>query len=103
MVGRAFYEVFRAHGIPGAPRSRAWTWQRTGRAGMPLAQGCHYRSLQECFAALRLNRIELGMAPVRINLHGASLRDVSAIVAMSVGERDVTIADMGPGPSPRHA
>ena len=115
MAGRHFYQVFRAPIVPGVPTLAAWTWQRIGHAGAPTARGALYGSLPECFAALKRNRIQLGDAPVRIDLAGASPRDASSVVAAAMGERYVTItstdpgtgADPGaitdPGPSPEFA
>ncbi len=103
MAGRHFYEVFRARAVSGAPASGTWTWQRIGRAGAPVAHGDFYPTLPECFAALKENRTELGMAPVHIDLAGASLEEASAVVAVSVGEHDVTITSTDPGPSPKFA
>ena len=81
----------------------AWTWQRIDHAGAPLALGSLYGSLPECFAALKRNRAALGDAPVRIDLAGASAEDASSVVAVAVGERDVTITSTGPDPSPTFA
>jgi len=91
MAGGHLYQVFRACTVPGAPTLPGWTWQRVDRAGAPLARGALYGSLPECFAALRRNRERLGMAPVRIDLAGASTADATDVVAVSLGERDVTI------------
>ena len=103
MAGRHFYQVFRAYTVPGVPTLVAWTWQRIDHSGAPMARGSLYGSLPECFAALKRNRIQLGDAPVRIDLAGASPEDASSVVAVAVGERDVTITSSDPEPAPKFA
>jgi len=103
MAGRHFYQVFRAYTVPGVPTLVAWTWQRIDHSGAPMARGSLYGSLPECFAALKRNRVQLGDAPVRIDLAGASPEDASSVVAVAVGERDVTITSSDPEPAPKFA
>jgi hypothetical protein len=98
MAGRHLYQVFRAYTVPGVPPKVAWTWQRIDQAGAPMALGSLYGSLPECFAALKRNRAELGDAPVRIDLAGTSIEDAPSVVAVAVGEPDVTITSTDPDP-----
>jgi hypothetical protein len=98
MAGRHLYQVFRAYTVPGGAPHVAWTWQRIDHAGAPMALGALYGTLHECFAALKRNRAELGDAPVRIDLAGASVEDASSVVAVATGERDVTITSTDPDP-----
>ena len=68
-----------------------------------MARGTLYGSLPECLAALKHNRIQLGNAPVRIDLAGATIEDASSVVAAAVGEGDVMITSSDPDPPPEFA